>query len=308
MFYKPPYFVIMDRPILILVAQDPAVLGSLSHDLERRFGNDCDVVAKPDPFKALAALRDLAQEKAPVALLIADHAMADLAGTEFLVEAHALHPRAKRILLVERDYTAANPIVPAMTLGQIDYHLVKPWNPERGLYTAVSEFLAAWAATCEPGFTLFRIVGPEQSARAHEVRDLLTRFNEPFAFYASDSEEGRRLLREVGQDGRRLPVVIRHDGRVWVEPTDADLVESVGGGTRFEDRVYALAIVGAGPAGLAAAVYAASEGLETVVLEKAISGGQAGTSSHSRNFLGFTWGIGGQEFAYRACEQAWLFG
>ncbi len=298
----------MTPPILFLVVPDPAVREALLGDLDRRFGNDCRILSAASPAEGLAALAALAEQDEPVALLIADHAMPGTTGVAFLAEAHALHPRAKRILLVERDYTAANPIVPAMTLGQIDYHLVKPWNPERGLYTAVSEFLAAWAATCEPGFTLFRIVGPEQSARAHEVRDLLTRFNEPFAFYASDSEEGRRLLREVGQDGRRLPVVIRHDGRVWVEPTDADLVESVGGGTRFEDRVYDLAIVGAGPAGLAAAVYAASEGLETVVLEKAISGGQAGTSSHIRNFLGFTWGIGGQEFAYRACEQAWLFG
>src|SRR5690606_8678629 len=146
MFYKPPYFVIMDRPILFLVAPDPAVLGSLSHGLERRPGNDCDHVAKPDPLKALSALRELAQEKAPVARPIAAHAIADLAAPELLVEAHELHPRAKRILLVERDYRSANPIVSAMTLGQIDYHLVKPWTPEQNLYPPVTEFLSSWAA------------------------------------------------------------------------------------------------------------------------------------------------------------------
>ena len=144
--------------------------------------------------------------------------------------------------------------------------------------------------------------------RAYEIRDLLTRFNTPFAFHPSDSEEGAALLREAGQAGSRLPTVVRHDGRVLVDPTDADLVEAVGGGTRLGVDVYDVAIVGAGPAGLSAAVYAASEGLDTVVLERQISGGQAGSSSRIRNVPGFTWGIGGQDLAYRACEQAWLFG
>src|SRR5690606_3601434 len=263
---------------------------------------------KPDPFKALAALRDLAQEKAPVALLIADHAMADLAGTEFLVEAHKLHPRAKRILLVERDYRSANPIVSAMTLGQIDYHLVKPWTPEQNLYPPVTEFLSSWAASFEPEFEMFRIIGPPQSARSHEIRDLLTRFGIPFSITPDDSKRGRRLLEEVGQDGSRLPVLIRHDGRILVEPSNSDIIESVGGCTRIEPGPYDVAIVGAGPAGLAAAVYAASEGLKTIVIEKDISGGQAAASSRIRNFLGFTWGIGGHELASRSCEQAWLFG
>jgi len=298
----------MNAPILFIAAHEPAVLGALRADLARRFGNDCRIHSARTPAEGLAALRALAEIEAPVALLIADHRMPGMNGVEFLVEAHALHPQAKRVLLVERDYTAANPIVPAMTLGQIDYHLVKPWNPEQGLYPAVTEFLAAWAGAHEPSFKLFRIVGPAQSARAHEVRDLLTRLSQPYAFYAEDTEEGRRLLEEAGRDGSRMPVVVRHDGRVLVDPPNAALIEAIGGGTRVHGDVYDLAVVGAGPAGLAAAVYAASEGLDTVVLEREISGGQMGTSSHIRNFLGFTWGIGGHEFAYRACEQAWLFG
>lgn len=132
--------------------------------------------------------------------------------------------------------------------------------------------------------------------------------NTPYVFYAEDSEQSHQLLREAGQNGTYLPVAVRHDGRVLVEPTDAELIEAIGGGTQVASRTYDVAIVGAGPAGLAAAVYAASEGLDTLVLEKEVSGGQAGTSSRIRNLPGFTWGIGGQEFAYRTCEQAWLFG
>ena len=240
--------------------------------------------------------------------MIADQQMAGTTGIEFLASAHRLHPAAKRILLVERDYTAANPIVPAMMLGQIDYHLVKPWFPDHGLYPAVSEFLASWASSQPEGFTMFRIAALENSPRAHEIRDLLTRFNTPFVFHPSDSEEGAALLGEVGQAASRLPTAVRHDGRLLIDPTDGDLVEAVGGGTRLGVDVYDVAIVGAGPAGLSAAVYAASEGLDTIVLDRQISGGQAGSSSRIRNVPGFTWGIGGQDLSYRACEQAWLFG
>lgn len=298
----------MERPILFLAADDASVLEALEADLSRRFGKDCRILRADTPGAGLAALEALAARDEPVALLIADQRMRDMSGVDFLGRAHALHPFAKRVLLVERDYTAANPLVPAMTLGLVDYHLVKPWSPELGLYPAVSEFLADWARSREPTFKMFRIVGPSRSQRAHEIRDFLTRIAQPHAYYTVDSREGQALLRESGQDGSCLPVVVRQDGRVLVDPSDADLVEAIGGGTRIKDGTYDVIIVGAGPAGLAAAVYAASEGLDTVVLEQAISGGQAGTTSRIRNFPGFTWGIGGQEFAYRACEQAWLFG
>jgi thioredoxin reductase (NADPH) len=298
----------MDKPILFLVAHERSLLDALNDDLSRRFGNDCRIVCEQTPAEGLAALKALAEESRPVALLIADQRMPSMTGVDFLVQAHALVPSAKRILLVERDYTQANPSVPAMTLGQIDYHLVKPWVPEQGLYPAVSEFLAAWAASREPSFKMFRIVGTSQSARAHQIRDLLARLGMPYGFSDADSETGRQLLSEAGEDGSRLPVVVRHDGRVLIEPSDAEVIEAFGGGTKLGTEVYDLAIIGAGPAGLTAAVYAASEGLSTVVLEKNVSGGQAGTSSRIRNFPGFTWGIGGHDLAYRACEQAWLFG
>ncbi len=295
-------------PIILLVSGDASVVEALEQDLRRRFGNDSQIVGAVGARAGLAKVQAARAGPDPVALLIADQRMPEMTGVEFLGEAHKLHPNAKRILLVERDYTTANPIVPAMMLGQIDYHLVKPWHPDHGLYPAVSEFLGSWARSNAEGFALFEIVAPENSARAHEIRDLLTRFTTPYAFYATESEEGVAVLRKAGQVGSRVPTAVRHDGRVLVDPTNADLVEAVGGGTRLGTDVYDVAIIGAGPAGLSAAVYAASEGLETLVLERQISGGQAGSSSRIRNFPGFTWGIGGHDLSYRACEQAWLFG
>jgi thioredoxin reductase (NADPH) len=295
-------------PIIFVASAETNVLQALQADLARRFGNDTRVIGADGPSGGLAHLGRLARDAEPVALLIADQHMREMTGVEFLAHAHALHPMAKRVLLVERDYTAANPIVPAMTLGQIDYHLVKPWFPERGLYPAVSEFLANWADSGSDDFTLFRIVAVESSARAYEIRDLLTRFNMPYTFHSADSPDGLALLREIDQVGARHPIVVRHDGRVLANPTDGALIEALGGGTRIGEEVYDVAIVGAGPAGLSAAVYAASEGLSTIVLERQISGGQAGTSSRIRNVPGFTWGIGGHDLTRRACEQAWLFG
>jgi thioredoxin reductase (NADPH) len=299
----------MDKPILFLLTPDPSVLAALEQDLEARFGNDCRIVGVRDPAEAHEELTELAARDEPVALLIADHRLPGLTGVEFLEQARRLHPAAKRILLVERDYTAANPIVPAMMLGQIDYHLVKPWFPEHGLYPAVTEFLASWANARDRGFKMFRVVAPEHSARGHEIRDLLTRLAMPFTFHTHESEAGRRLLEDLGRGAAApLPTAVRHDGRVLVDPADAELIEATGGGTQVSSDTYDVVIVGAGPAGLAAAVHAASDGLETLVIEKKISGGQAATSSHIRNFPGFTWGISGHDLIYRACEQAWLFG
>ena len=295
-------------PIIMLVSCEASVLRTLEDDLARRFGNDTRIIAVDGPAAGLERLAALADRDEAVAIVIADHEMTSVTGVEFLARAHALHPMAKRVLLVERDYTAANPIVPAMTLGRIDYHLVKPWFPERGLYPAVSEFLASWADQGADDFTLFRIVAGPNSARAYELRDLMTRFNMPFTFYEAGSKEGTALLAEVGQPDPRAPIVVRHDGRVLVDPSDGAVIEALGGGTRFGGQVYDVAIVGAGPAGLSAAVYAASEGLETIVIERQISGGQAGSSSRIRNVPGFTWGIGGYDLTRRACEQAWLFG
>jgi thioredoxin reductase (NADPH) len=294
-------------PIILVVSSDSSVLQALEADLNRRFGNDTRVVCAV-PTAGLEQLEAFAANDEPVALMIAEYRMLGMTGVEFFGRAHALYPSAKRILLVERNYTAKNPIVPAMMLGQIDYHLIKPWFSDHRLYVPVSEFLASWAREQAEGAKLFKIAGPENAPRAHEIRDLLTRFNIPFTFHASDADEGRALLDEIGQPCSSEPILVRNDGRVLIDPTDKELIEAVGGGTRLGPDVYDLAIIGAGPGGLSAAVYAASEGLSTIVLEREVSGGQAGSSSRIRNVPGFTWGIGGDELTYRACEQAWLLG
>jgi hypothetical protein len=195
-----------------------------------------------------------------------------------------------------------------MTLGQADYHIIKPWMLEQDLYRAVSEFLAEWAKDQEAGFELFHIVGQSDARSSYELREMLTRFSVPFGFYAVDSEQGRSLLKSKGLDASRLPVMIRHDGYTMVEPTLAQIIESSGGSISSDVDQCDVVIVGAEPAGLTAGVYAASEGLQTVVLEETVYGGQAGSSPMIRNYPGFPHGISGHELTGRACEQAWMCG
>ncbi|HEY1530944.1 MAG TPA: FAD-dependent oxidoreductase [Galbitalea sp.] len=234
--------------------------------------------------------------------------LVDDLGADFLDRAHQLYPSAKRVFLVDRDYRSASPAVQAMALGRVDYHVVRPWADDETLYRAISESLASWTREQEPRFEEFRIVADEGDSRALQLRDVMTRFSMPFGLYSSDSEEGRRLLEEAGLDATHLPVVIRYDGRVSVDPSLPDLARAVGVNVKNDLDRCDIAIVGAGPAGLAAAVYAASEGLETVLLELAVSGGQAGTSPMIRNYPGFPHGIEGGRLMERTCEQAWLMG
>jgi thioredoxin reductase (NADPH) len=298
----------VSKPVLFVIDDDAGVVRALRDDLTRRFGGDFQVIGESSAAAGLAALSGLAGQHVPVALLIVDYDMREMPGIEVLARAHVMHPLAKRVLLVDRDYSVRSPVVEAMTLGEADYHLAKPWMLEQVLYREVSGFLADWAQDHQSGFDLFRIVGRLQDRRTHELRELLTRFNVPFHFEAADSQQGRRLLEDKGLDASRLPVMIRHDAYTMVDPTPAQIIESVGGSTKVDVSECDVAIVGAGPAGLAAAVYAASEGLQTIVLEEAVSGGQAGSSPMIRNYPGFPHGISGHELTRRACEQAWMFG
>jgi thioredoxin reductase (NADPH) len=300
----------MSQPILFLVDDRERVREALATDLGRRFGADHRIVAEASPAAALERLERLAARSEEVALLVAAQRMAELPGVEFLVAAHELHPGAKRVLLVgRREWTPANPAVRAMTLGQIDTYLFEPWLPVgRFLYLPVSQVLADWVPSHGPSFEGIRIVGPRWETRSHELRDLLTRMGIPYGWYQAGSAAGRRLLEEAGQDGSRLPVVLFHGGQVFIDPSNAELASALGFGTTPSASSYDLVIVGAGPAGLAAAVYAASEGLDTLVVEPQVAGGQAGTSALIRNYLGFPQGVGGGDLANRALEQAWLFG
>jgi len=296
------------RPVLFVIDDDVGVMQALRDDLGRRFSEDFRVIGESSAAAGLAALRRLADEYQQVALLIADHGMSEMPGTEFLARAHKMHPLAKRVLLVERDYSARSPIVQAMMLGQADYHLTKPWALEQDLYREISGFLAEWAKDQHVGFDLFQVIGGLHDRDTHELQELLTRFNEPFRFHDADSELGRLLLKGKNLDASRLPVVIRHDGYTMVRPTPTQVIEATGGTVSSDISECDVAIVGAGPAGLTAAVYAASEGLQTVVLEETVSGGQAGSSPMIRNYPGFPHGISGHDLTRRACEQAWMFG
>jgi thioredoxin reductase (NADPH) len=298
----------MSRPVLFALDDDAGVVRALRGDLSRRFGRDFRVLGESSAAAGLATLNQLARNSDPVALLIVDHHMAEMPGLQFLAHAHELHPSAKRVLLVERDYSARSPVIQAMTLGQADYYLSKPWMLEPDLYRGVSEVLVEWARDQEAAFDLFHVIGGLTDRGTNELRELLIRFNVPFRFTAAHSQPGRRLLRDNDLDPARLPVMIRHDGYTMVEPTPAQIVEAVGGTTHSGISQCDVAIVGAGPAGLAAAVYAASEGLQTVVLEETVSGGQAGSSPMIRNYPGFALGISGHDLTRRACEQAWIFG
>src|SRR5580704_4737051 len=298
----------MSHPVLFVIDDDPGVVRALRDDLGRRFGEDFRVIGTSSAAAGLAMLRELADEHVTVALLIADHKMREMPGVEFLARAHSMHPRAKRVLLVERDYSARSPVIQALTLGQADYHISKPWMLEQDLYRGVSEFLADWARDRSAAFELFHVIGRLDGRSTSELRELLTRFNVPFHFDSADSAEGRHLLDRKSTRLNHLPVMIRHDDYTMVEPTPAQIVEAVGGSTHNDVDECDVVIVGAGPAGLTAAVYAASEGLATVVLEETVSGGQAGSSPMIRNYPGFPHGISGHELTRRACEQAWIFG
>jgi thioredoxin reductase (NADPH) len=293
----------MGRPVLFVFDHDRGSLGILLADIERRFGNDFTVQGESLPQAGLAALETLATANVPVALLLVEDS-----ASEFLTRAHQLHPRAKRVLLVDRDYTSSSPAVQAMALGRADYHIVRPWADDEMMYGAMSEYLAAWTREQEPQFELFRLVADELDPRVPQLRDVMSRFSMPFSFYPAKSAAGRRLLEEAGLDGSQLPVVIRHDGQVTVDPSLPDLARAVGVNVKNDIETCEIAIVGAGPAGLTAAVHASSEGLETVLLEQAISGGQAGTSPLIRNYPGFPHGISGGILMERTCEQAWLMG
>lgn len=303
-----------DPPVLLVVDGAPEDLTLLGRTLERRFGADYRVSTAAKPADGLELLARLAREGAPVALVAADLRLPGMDGVEFLRRAHALHPGAGRALLVAMGHAAGmglatDPVMRASALGQIDFSILKGWvSPEEWLYPRIQEALSAWTNAHRPRHEHVRLVGEQWSPRSHELRDLLTRNTVPFGFYAADSDEGRRLLAEHGVEAGRLPVAVLFDGTVVADPDVRALAEAFGVRTHPGADRYDVAIVGAGPAGLAAAVYGASEGLRTVVIEPQALGGQAGTSSRIRNYLGFPRGVSGTELTARAYEQARLFG
>ncbi len=304
------------EPVLLVVDPDQDARAATESALNRRFGSDYRVLACGTADAGIDSLKRLADEGDDVALVAADLHLPGIGGVEFLERAHRLQPHATRVLLVSMDenhtrvpLTELPAVKRATALGRIDLWIVKGWtNPEEWLYPQMQEALTTWTITNRMHHVVYRIVGEQWSPRSHEVRDLLTRNSVPFEFYAADSESGRQLVDDLGIDVQRLPALIRNDGIVLHEPSNAEIAASHGISTRPSPGIYDVAIVGAGPAGLAAAVYGASEGLRTVVIERAAIGGQAATSSLIRNYLGFPLGIPGALLAHRAWQQAILFG
>jgi thioredoxin reductase (NADPH) len=307
---------VLNSPVLMLVDADPQARAVTESALARRFGPDYRILTTDTPQDGLEALEGLAGEGDDVALVAADRRLPGTDGVEFLEQAHALHPRAARVLLVGMDehhtqlpFSELATLQRATALGRIDFWVAKGWaDPEEWLYPQIQEALSAWTIANRPGHVVYRIVGGQWAPRSHELRNVLACNGVPFVFYAADSAAGQQLIDEFGIDTRSLPALIRHDGSVLQDPSFAETAAAHGIQIRPSEQVYDLAVVGAGPAGLAAAVYGASEGLRTVVLEPHAIGGQAGTSSMIRNYLGFPRGVSGGVLAHRAWEQAVLFG
>jgi thioredoxin reductase (NADPH) len=301
----------MTQPVLVAVDDDSDVLTALQAALTKRYGTDYQILAERSPEAALQTLERLRQDEVVVAVILVDQWMPHMTGLDLLARARQLHPAARRLLLVGVwDRSTNQPMSQAMTLGRLDGWVLKPWEPaEEHLYLPVTEQLSEWIrVTGQPGFVAIQIVGEQWTPRSHEIRDLLDRNAIPYQFLLHDSEAGQQLLREHGQDGTRLPVLVLFDGRVLVDPTNAEGAAAIGIATRPEAARYDLVVVGAGPAGLSAATYGASEGLRTLMVEPEALGGQAGSSSLIRNYLGFPYGVSGRSLGQRASAQAILFG
>ena len=298
------------KPMVVVVDSGSLSFRRIEYELKKRYDEDYQVVSIPSSKWGIKRLTEFKAAGQEVALVLADQWMPDMSGTEFVAQARQLFPTAKRALLRDwGDRTTQEPILRAMTLGHVDYYVNKPERSgDEHFHRLISEFLYEWAKTNRPPFHEMRMVGERHSARSHELRDILNRNGVLHEFYAADSEPGRELLAQVGKSSAKLPVLIIYNGKVLEDPSNAELADAFGVNRPLDRQEFDLVIVGAGPAGLAAAVYGASEGLSTLILEGEAIGGQAGSSSLIRNYLGFPWGVGGAELASRATEQAIWFG
>jgi thioredoxin reductase (NADPH) len=291
------------RPVILTVDDDPAVLGAVRRDLRSRYAENWRVLAAGSGEEALEALRELRLREDPVALLIVDQRMPGMSGVELLAAASELHPDAKRALLTA--YADTDAAIAAINEVHADHYLLKPWDPpEDRLYPVLDELLDEWLAGFRPPFEGVRVVAPQWSPAAHRLKEFLGRNRVPYrSLDAEGSPEAAELLASAGA-GATLPLVVLEDGRVLAAPDVGEVAAAVGMRTRSELPLYDLVVVGGGPAGLAAAVYGASEGLRTLLVEGEAVGGQAGTSSRIENYLGFPNGVSGAELARRARDQA----
>jgi thioredoxin reductase (NADPH) len=299
----------MVEPVVLLVDSSPT-RDRVEAELRKRYAADYQVMTAGSAAAALQILGQLREAERPVSLVLADPWLPDVTGTELLGQVRQRHPAARRVLLItwgdERSMAA---VVEGTVLGDLDAYAVKPRAaPDEYFHRVLTEQLGEWGRSNLPRSEVVSVVGEEWAPRSHELRELLGRNGVPFGFHPAGSPEGQRLLEEAGADGTTLPVVIMFDGRALVDPANAEVAGALGVATRPGAGRYDVTVIGAGPAGLAAAVYGASEGLSTLVLEPEAIGGQAGSSSLIRNYLGFPSGVSGEELALRAYTQASSFG
>jgi thioredoxin reductase (NADPH) len=295
------------KPVMLTVDDDPAVSRAVARDLRRHYGEEHRVVRAESGADALETLRELKLRGEAVAMLIADYRMPQMSGIEFLEQAMDLYPAARRVLLTA--YADTHAAIDAINVVDLDHYLLKPWDPpEEKLYPVIDGLLEAWRAAPEHAIPHTKVIGHRWSARSWQVRDFLARNGLYYTWFMADEPAGERLLKAAGEDGLRLPVVVTERGEPLVDPTDAQLADTLGLSTQLSQDFYDLIVIGGGPAGLAAAVYGASEGLRTVLIERTATGGQAGQSSRIENYLGFPDGVSGGQLADRARRQAEKFG
>lgn len=301
----------MVKPVLLTVDDDAEVLRAIERDLRQRYASDYRIVRAASGPAALEILRKLNLRNEPVSLLLADHRMPQMDGIEFLAQAKVLFPDARRVLLTA--YADTNAAIRAINDVHLHHYLLKPWDPaEHGLYPVLDDLLEDWRGAYNPPFEGVRLLGTRWSPRSYEVRDFLARQQVPYRWLdvelGAPGGEARTLIESLGPDGTRLPVAILPDGSVVPEASAPVMAARLGLQTAAASDFYQMIIVGGGPAGLAAGVYAASEGVGTLMIEREAPGGQAGLSSRIENYLGFPSGLTGGELARRAVTQARRFG
>jgi len=301
----------MAKPILLTVDDDPDVLREIERDLRSQYGAEYRVVSSDSPEGALGLLKALKLRNDGVALFLVDQRMPHMDGVTFLQEARQIFPEAKRTLLTA--YADTNAAISAINQASLDYFFMKPWDPpSEHLYPQLDDLLDDWQASYRPAFQGIRVLGTRWSPKCYELRDFLARSHVPYQWIdvegSANDPETKRLCEALGPDAAELPVVLFTDGTKLLKGAPAEVAQKVGFRTHAETSFYDLAIVGGGPAGLAAAVYGASEGLHTVIVEREAPGGQAGMSSRIENYLGFPSGLSGGDLARRAVVQAKRFG
>ena len=299
----------MVKPVVLTVDDDPDVLQAVARDLRHQYGDRFRIVRADSGMAALQLVKQLQMRNEPVALFLVDQRMPQMGGVEFIEQAKEVFPLAKRVLLTA--YADTDAAIQSINRARLDYYLLKPWNPpEERLYPVLDDLLEDWLAGFRPPFDGIRVVGHRWSPFSHQVKDFLARNQIPYQWLDIELEsEATKLVESAEAEGKQtLPLVLFPDGSRLIQPSNLAIAEKIGLKTQAERPFYDLAIVGGGPAGLAAAVYGASEGLSTVLIEREAPGGQAGSSSRIENYLGFPVGLSGSDLARRAVTQARRFG